>query len=468
MHPKGKIPMGQILLIGNDNQLFNTIEHAAQHDHQVTHCEDVSLIKNVLRTKEYDLVFFDVPDNRDTPQILSSIQFHSPHSTLVLINTQEQHNFPFKQYNIFNILDKPVTLKKIQLTIERVFENKHYKNELDFLRGQQDSVYNFDSIIAYSPSIKKVMAALKKFAQTDSTILITGETGTGKSFLSSSIHYNSLRKSKPFVTINCANLPESILDSELFGHEKGAFTGAEKTRIGRLEQAHLGTVFLDEIAELDYSLQAKLLRVLEEKKIERVGGNKTIECNVRIISATNKIPEKQVEQGNLREDLYYRLNVLRAHIPPLRERAECIQPLADFLLFKNARKIKKHVKGFTQGALDMFQNYPWPGNIRQLQNTIERALILEESEWIGLENLNLVEPCFSRQKECLAPHFSSSARSDSISLINHEKQRILQALENNDWIQKEASKELGITPRALNYKIKKHGITHKRWLKNKE
>jgi two-component system response regulator AtoC len=328
-------------------------------------------------------------------------------------------------------------------------------------------VYDFDRIIAASPSIIHVLDILKKFAQTDSTILLTGETGTGKSFISSSIHYNSLRSKKSFVSINCANLPESILDSELFGHEKGSFTGADKQRIGRLEQANHGTVFLDEVAELDYSLQAKLLRVLEERKFERVGGNKTIHCDVRIISATNKIPEKQVEAGELREDLYYRLNVLRVHIPPLRERQECIQPLAEFLLLKTARKLKKHIQGFTKEAMELIHNYSWPGNIRQLQNAIERALILEESQWIGVDNLNLADQRTSRHAYMSASPPESSSFSTSVSLIEQEKQRILEALENNDWIQKRACKELGVTPRTLNYKIRKFGITHKKWLKNK-
>lgn len=461
--------MGQILFFGNDHQILDTIKLVAKQDNLVAHCADKKALDKLVKTNEYPLIFLDLQTiDVDASEILSFLDFSCPHSNMLVINDPQDSRLTLDQHNLFNIIERPITRKKIQLNIEKVFKNRQFKYELDFLRGQQDSIYNFDSIIAYSPCIQKVFTALKKFAQTDSTIMITGETGTGKSFLSSSVHYNSLRKNKPFVTINCANLPETILDSELFGHEKGAFTGADKTRIGRLEQAHEGTVFLDEVSELNYSMQAKLLRVLEEKAFERVGGNKTIYCDVRIISATNRMPEAQVEEGKLREDLYYRLNVLRVHIPPLRERTECIQPLAEFLLSKNARKLKKRIKGFTQEAIDMILAYNWPGNIRQLQNTIERALILEDTNWVAAENLALVEPSFSDFKTFKPAPAQSEPVAQPHSLAVSEAQSILQALENNDWVQKEAARELGISPRALNYKIKKYGIRHKRWLKHKE
>jgi transcriptional regulator with PAS, ATPase and Fis domain len=201
-------------------------------------------------------------------------------------------------------------------------ENKGLKNEIDYLKREQDVIYDFERIIANSQTMKRMIATLKKFSNTDSTILITGETGTGKSFLSGAVHYNSRRSNKTFIKINCANITETLLESELFGHEKGAFTGANKTRVGRLEQGNGGTVFLDEIGEMTPTLQAKLLRVLEEKSFERVGGNRTIHSDVRIIAATNRKPEEQVSEGKFREDLYYRLNVLRVQLPPLRERGQ--------------------------------------------------------------------------------------------------------------------------------------------------
>jgi transcriptional regulator with PAS, ATPase and Fis domain len=307
-----------------------------------------------------------------------------------------------------------------------------------------------------------MISTLKKFAQTDSTILITGETGTGKSFLSGAVHYNSHRRNKPFIKINCANLPETLLESELFGHEKGAFTGANKTRVGRLEQAKDGTVFLDEIGEMSSALQAKLLRVLEEKSFERVGGNRTITSDVRIIAATNRKPEDQVSEGSFREDLYYRLNVLRVHIPPLRDRHECIEPLSNYLLDKICRNLKKNFNGFAPQVLGAFKSYSWPGNIRQLANTIERAAILEETALI--EPQHVILPDLKK-----IPPLSGDAPipRPAESLADKEKETILKALEECLWIQKDAARKLGITPRTLNYKVKKFNITHSRWRKNK-
>ncbi|MCD6295753.1 MAG: sigma-54-dependent Fis family transcriptional regulator, partial [Deltaproteobacteria bacterium] len=256
------------------------------------------------------------------------------------------------------------------------------------------------------------------------------------------------------------NIPEALLESELFGHEKGAFTGANKLRVGRLEQGNGGTVFLDEIGEMTQGLQAKLLRVLEEKSFERVGGNRTIHSDVRIICATNRHPEQQVKEGNFREDLYYRINILRVHLPPLRERRECIEILAHFLMEKSCRNLKKKIKGFSLETLEAFKNYTWPGNIRQLANIIERAVILEESPFIQLENTTLQEPPHAKPKhEPLPSHPVHSIR-------DQEKEIIIKALEESLWVQKEAAKLLDITPRTLNYKIKKFGISHPRWRKN--
>jgi transcriptional regulator with PAS, ATPase and Fis domain len=289
--------------------------------------------------------------------------------------------------------------------------------------------------------------------------LITGETGTGKSFLSGTIHFNSKRRKKPFIKINCTNIPETLLESELFGHEKGAFTGATKTRVGRFEQGNGGTVFLDEIGELTWDLQAKLLRVLDEKSFERVGGNQTIHSDVRLIVATNRVLEEQVAAGKFREDFYYRINVLAVRLPPLRERRECIEPLASYLLDKCCRYLRKEIAGFSPEVIQTFKTYSWPGNIRQLANTIERAVILEEGHTIQAENVSLPKPIELPRTE------SESYLSQPLQ--THEKEVILRALEESLWIQKDAADRLSISPRALNYKIRKLGITHPRWRKNK-
>ena len=306
--------------------------------------------------------------------------------------------------------------------------------------------------------MQEVIKTIKRLAGTESTVLVTGETGTGKSFLSGNIHFNSPRHNKPFIKVNCANIPETLLESELFGHEKGSFTGADKTRTGRFEQAGGGTIFLDEFCELGFDLQAKLLRAIEEKSFERLGGNKTIHADTRIIAATNRDIEALVREGRFREDLYYRINVLRIHLPPLRERTACIEPLAYYLLEKLGRTVKKKVNSIDPEVIDMFRQYPWPGNIRQLSNTIERALLIEDQAVIRKCSVSLPEI------DDLAP---PKTQPTTLKLTEiQETEMIARALEENLWIQKDAALQLGISPRDLNYRIINLGITDARWRKN--
>jgi transcriptional regulator with PAS, ATPase and Fis domain len=350
--------------------------------------------------------------------------------------------------------------EKLRLTVHRALERRGLKNEIDYLRREQDVIYDTDRIASASPVMQKALASIRRLSQTESTILVTGETGTGKSFVSGNIHFNSLRRHKPFIKVNCANIPETLLESELFGHERGAFTGADKTRVGRFEQAHGGTLFLDEFCELSFGLQSKLLRVLEDKSFERLGGNKTIQTDVRVIAATNREIETLVSQGRFREDLYYRINVLRIHMPPLRERREDIEPLAHYLLGKLSRALKKRMDGFSAEVLRRFRDYDWPGNIRQLSNVIERALLMEEGTLIQPESVML--PQIRRAAE-EAPAAAAVLRLTA----EQEKEMILKALEESLWIQKDAARRLDISPRALNYRVKKLGISHHRWRKNK-
>jgi DNA-binding NtrC family response regulator len=362
----------------------------------------------------------------------------------------------------FDFVMVPTSGEKIRLVVTRALEHRKLKDEIDYLRHGQGFIYDFKKIIAKSLNMRAVLTTLKKFAVTDATILMTGETGTGKSFLSGSVHFNSTRRHNPFITINCANIPETLLESELFGHEKGAFTGADKMRVGRLEQGNGGTVFLDEIGEMDPALQAKLLRVLEEKRFERLGGNRTISSDVRIIAATNRDLEELIRMGSFRQDLYYRLNVLRIHLPPLRDRRECIVPLSEFMLEKIVRDLKKRISGFAPEVLDAFLGYSWPGNLRQLKNVIERAAILEESGIIRMENIALSESSPVSEHRSF-PLIAPGEKPETCSLVHQEREMILLALRENNWVQKDAAKSLGVSPRALNYKIKKFGITHQGW-----
>ena len=411
----------------------------------------------------YDLLFLNYQREEDDTafSLLETVQEQAPFTpVIVTCESEDSVHFDKKvEPIIFDILTLPLSPGRIKRTVRQALYKRQQENELAYLRRTQDIVYSFDRIIAESESFKAAIKRLKKFASTDATILITGNTGTGKSFLSGTVHYNSPRHDHPFIKINCANIPETLLESELFGHEKGSFTGADKQRIGRFEQADGGTVFLDEIGEIPLEIQSKLLRVLEDKAFERVGGNKTIKVDVRLITATNKDLTELIVAGRFREDLYYRISVLPVHLPPLKDRPRCMVPLAMKLLEKSTASLnKRHITGFTPEVLAMIQGYDWPGNIRQLSNTIERAVILEEEDLVGLAAMHIPE-----MGRTVAPLILVTE-----PLEVHERELILKALTENLWVQKDAARCLGISPRALNYKIKKFGITHQNWRKHKK
>ncbi len=458
--------MTKILIIDEDLDWWSELKTDLETHHVFKIWTIGDDLGDLLKKEEFEIILLSFQLKRsDGFGLLKQIGQVSPQTPVIGLSDLEEADLIVKavKKGAFDVIIKPFLKEKVLLAIERGLENRHLRNEIDYLKHEQDIIYDFNRIIARSPVVRRMIATLRKFSQTDSTILITGETGTGKSFLSGAVHYNSHRRGKPFIKINCANLPEALLESELFGHERGAFTGANKTRIGRLEQARDGTVFLDEIGEMSAALQAKLLRVLEEKSFERVGGNRTITSDVRIIAATNRKPEDQVSDGTFREDLYYRLNVLRVHIPPLRERHECIKPLSEYLLDKICRNLKKKIEGFASPVLESFKSYSWPGNIRQLANTIERAAILEETPLIEPQHVILPDLRKAPLQSTPAPPSPRPAE----SLAEKEKETILTALEECLWIQKDAAIKLGITPRALNYKVRKFNITHARWRKNK-
>lgn len=455
--------MGSILVINEDTSWREFLTQALSSTHAISYWPDGSgnNISYQLEQNKYDAILLSIQLQLDDGfRLLMWLRNIVEHIPVIVTSETEQSDLIVKavKKGAFDFVSKPFCAEKINLVIDRALENRDLRNEIDYLRRKQDVVYDFDQIIAMSSSMKQVINTIKKFANTDSTILITGETGTGKSFLSGTIHFNSARRKKPFININCANIHETLLESELFGHERGAFTGANRTRIGRLEQGNGGTVFLDEIGEMSIALQSKFLRVLEGKSFERLGGNQTIKSDVRIIAATNKVLEEEVVSGKFREDLYYRINVLRVHLPPLRERKQCIERLANTLLEKACSSLRKRIVGFSPEVIASFKEYSWPGNIRQLANTIERAAILEEGTLITKENVLLSE--LGRMSKVVP-------QAEVKSLESNEREAILSALEDCSWVQKEAAERLGISPRALNYKIKKLGITHSRWLKNR-
>ncbi len=460
--------MHNLLIIERDSEWRRYIGQALEALYSLRFLENERYLGQEIETRHYKAIIFDLEsisnDVMDQLRWLTSIV---PYTSVIVTSHHEQADLVVKtiKYGAFDFVTKPFSTAKIRHRVKQAIETLSLKDEIAYLRREQDIVYNFDGIIAESLIMNQAIERLKKFSQVDSTILMTGETGTGKSFLAGTIHFNSQRQKKPFIHVNCANISETLLESELFGHEKGSFTGAHKQRIGRFEQAHGGTLFLDEIGELSLPLQAKLLRVLEEKSFERVGGNKTIYSDARIIAATNRQLEKLVANGEFRSDLYYRINILHINLPPLRKRKECIRPLSQRLLEKYCRILKKRDKRFSKDVMEWIQAYEWPGNIRELANCIERAVILEESSVINWESFalpNSIDPQISYHEEEEQPDSTSPE-----TLMVNEKDLIAKALQKTNWVQKDAAKMLGISARSLNYKIKKYQITHSRWRKNK-
>src|ERR671911_154774 len=295
------------------------------------------------------------------------------------------------KHGAFDYVQKPFELEEMEVKVEKALELKRLRNELDYLRNERQENYDFDKIVGGSESLGRVLGVVRKVAKSNSTVLIRGETGTGKELIAGAIHHNSLRAARNFVKVNCAALQENLLESELFGHEKGAFTGADKQRIGRFEQADGGTLFLDEIGDMSPNTQAKILRVLQEHEFERLGGTRTIRVDVRLIAATNRDLSAMVAAGHFREDLYYRLNVVSVETPPLRERKEDIQALSLFFLRRFSGELKKHVEGISPDALKLLMRYNWPGNIRELENAIERGVLLSEGPNLTSDDLRLGE-----------------------------------------------------------------------------
>ncbi|MCK5419428.1 MAG: sigma-54-dependent Fis family transcriptional regulator, partial [Desulfobacterales bacterium] len=384
----------RIIIIGDVENGARQLAEALASNYHISIAPNILDAAGQIKKDAFSAVIFDLGDEEsDLENIIRTLHQLTPLTPIIVTGPLHDAELVVKaiKAGATDYITQPVVAEKVRLSINQALENRSLKNEIDYLRRQQDVVYDHDLIIAVSPAMKEVMDSIKRLSQTDSIVLMTGETGTGKSFLAGNIHFNSPRRNKPFIKVNCANIPETLMESELFGHEKGAFTGADKSRVGRFEQAHGGTIFLDEFCELSFDLQASLLRVLEDKSFERLGGSKTIRVDTRIIVATNRDIEALVREGKFREDLYYRVNVLRIHMPPLRERSECIEPLAYHMLGRLSRGENKLVDTLSPEVLVLFKTYPWPGNIRELSNAIERAIFLTDGPTIEAVHISLPE-----------------------------------------------------------------------------
>lgn len=358
----------------------------------------------------------------------------------------------------FDYVIKPFNIDEIKLLIKRAVESRRLAAEANLLRQELSSVYRLDNTLTNSPVMKQIYNTAARVAATSATVLITGESGTGKELMVNMIHYNSSRAKGPLIKVNCSALPETLLESELFGHEKGAFTNAVSRRVGRFEQANKGTIFLDEIGEMPLSVQVKLLRVLQEHEFERIGGNQTIKTDIRIVTATNRSLPEMVANGTFREDLYYRLAVVNIHMPPLRERPEDIMLLARLFLQKYAQEFEHDVDDFDAESAALLQAYRWPGNVRELSNVVERAVVMGNGRLIFPEDLPAHLQANTEEAADASPSVCWQGRKLREILKETEKNAIANVLRCNDGNRMKTARDLEMSRRALQYKIEEYGL----------
>ncbi len=406
-----------------------------------------------FRQEFFDLVLTDQKmPKMSGVELLKAIRALNPEAAIIVMTAYgsiETAVIAIKE-GASDYLTKPLNLDELLHRIESVKERNRLLKENRDLREALQERSRIEGIIGESGHMQEVLSLVRRVAPSEATVLIRGESGTGKELIAQAIHYASPRASRTLVRLNCAALPETLLESELFGHEKGAFTGAYAMRKGRFEVANGGSLFLDEIGDLPLHLQAKLLRVLQEKEFERVGSSHPIPVDVRILAATHRDLEKLIQQGQFREDLYYRLNVVTVVLPPLRERRQDIPPLLDHLVKKFAEKNDKTIKGFTQEARDALLRYDYPGNVRELENIVERATVITRDEVIGRSDLPLTVQATEKVDD----------RGTNMTAVVEglERKMIKDALAQSDGVQTRAAEKLGMTERALRYKLKKYGF----------
>ena len=458
-------PKANILLVDADAESSRVQSGVlTRAGHRVVSVDRATLALERMRAHGFDLVIVavELPDGGGI-EVLTRLKEASPETPVavsalrpdieatILALRKGAYDFlrkPVSEDLLLGLADKAAEIKQMGYERRRALEELHSEKVKNFeLRRNLQGQYAFNAILGKSPKMKQIHDLLQEVVATDSTVLVMGESGTGKGLLARILHYNSLRADRPFVEANCAVYSEGILHSELFGHEKGAFTGAVKQKKGRFELAHAGSIFLDEIGDISPATQLMLLRFLQERRFERVGGEETIEVDVRVIAATNKNLQEGMERGSFRNDLFYRLNVIPIHIPPLRERVEDIPTLGMEFLERVSKKTGKSMRGFSSEAMEVMTRYSWPGNVRELENVVERTVILSKGDLIEFSDL--------------PPNLKDGAVEGAevkLSLYENERLYILKTLAECNWNKKLASSVLGINRSSLYSKLKKYDI----------
>jgi len=454
----------QILVVDDDQAIRWTLREALQSwGFESTEASSVADALNQFNAELPAAVLLDIdlPDGSGL-DVLRAIKRDQPEAVVIMItgNVHVDNTISALRGGAYDFIGKPINLEELRVTIRNAIEARELRKTVDQVRKERAREFNFGQIVGESPAMKKMLALAAKVAESEvSSVLLQGESGTGKDLVAKAIHYGSERAERPFVAVNCAALPATLIESELFGYEKGAFTDAKARKEGLFEQAEGGTLLLDEIGELELSLQAKLLRVLEEGAFRRVGGLKDIPLDVRVLAASNRDLKTESEAGRFRLDLYYRLSIIQIDIPPLRERGDDVLLLAQHYIDKIGARLKrgKKITGLSTEASDVFRKYTWPGNVRELRNVIERALILEDANQITTEYLpdTIIPFRFAAPGATAATPAQFVLPNEGISLDEAELSFVRQAIERSEGNQTRAAQLLGISRDQLRYRLKK-------------
>lgn len=443
----------QVLIVDDDESIRRMLAAVlAREGYQTVAAEDGEKGIELFRSASPDIVLMDIRmPGLSGIEAMSAMLAHRPGAAVILMTAYADLDTAVKaiKSGVFDFVIKPFDLAEISLLVNRARQMREMRREIGFLQHELSESYRLDRFITNDPAMRQLCESVARIAQRNASVVIRGESGVGKELLAASLHYNSPRAAGPFVKVNCGAIPEGLLESEFFGHEKGSFTGAVARRTGRFEHADGGTLFLDEIGELPLSLQVKLLRVIQDREFERVGGEKTLKVDVRLVAATNRNLEEMVAAGAFRQDLYYRLNVVSLSIPPLRRRPSDIPLLATHFLRKFTAEHGREIIDFDDHALAILQRYVWPGNVRELANAVERAVVMSTGQWIFAEDLPLPIVEASRQ----APDEPKPPRQLKELVRNFEAEVIVQVLKRNRGNRSRAASELGISRRALLYKL---------------
>jgi nitrogen regulation protein NR(I) len=469
--------MKTILIVDDDKSIRYSLKRMMENHHAILTAQNGEEALMRFRESHPDLVIMDIKmPGRSGIEILKEMKSIDPKSLVIIMTAYGTTETAIEamKYGAFDYILKPFPIPKMKGLIEKALSlRKLMKEEVTYAATESSEEADGDRIIGTSPTMQEIYKMIGQVAPSDVTVLLRGESGTGKELLARAIYQHSLRSNQAFLPVNCAAIPDTLLESELFGHEKGAFTGAASRRIGKLEQCQRGTIFLDEIGDMSLSTQAKLLRVLQERRFERLGGMETIRVDLRLIVATNKDLEEAITTGGFREDLYYRLNVVSIKIPPLRERKEDIPALVSYFIRKFNRELKKGIVGMTPSSMEKVSSYGWPGNVRQLENVLKRAMVLCQGEWI-LEDELVFEKGWEKREtpeelgkkpmedlldilfEELSKASSSSPEWDMISTI--ERGMILRTLQKTNGNQVRAAQLLGMNRSTLRGKMERYNI----------